>query len=53
VTDEDLMQLKIDLFRRCLRYNMDKGTLRAIVNFLKNYIRFAKPESYLTFKEKK
>jgi len=51
VTDDDLMQLKLDLFRRCLGYKMDKGTLRAMVNFLKNYIRFAKSESYLTFEK--
>ena len=51
VADEDLIRLKLDLFRRCISYNMDKGTLRAIVNFLKNYIRFSKPETYLTFEQ--
>jgi hypothetical protein len=29
--------------------NMEKSTMRALVNFLKTYIRFSKPETYPIF----
>lgn len=48
--DENLIKLKIDLFRRLHESNLDKTTMRALANFLKMYVRFFKPESYRMFK---
>jgi hypothetical protein len=48
--DENLIKLKIDLFRRLHESNLDKTTMRALANFIKMYVRFYKPESYRIFK---
>lgn len=50
-TDNDLMALKLDLFRTMIGRQMDKTTMRALANFLKMYIPFAKPEISLTFEK--
>jgi predicted transposase/invertase (TIGR01784 family) len=50
-TDETLLSLKTDLFRMLLRRKMEKSTLRALVNFLKMYVHFSKPDSYRIFEK--
>jgi len=50
-TDNDLMALKLDLFRIMISRQMDKTTMRALANFLKMYIPFAKTEISLTFEK--
>jgi hypothetical protein len=50
-TDNDLMALKLDLFRTMIGRQIDKTTMRALANLLKMYIPFAKPEISLTFKK--
>ena len=48
-TDTELADLKMDLIRTLIGRQMDKPTMRALVNFLKMYIPFSKPEMALTF----
>ncbi|MCU0376167.1 MAG: hypothetical protein MUF24_12745 [Chitinophagaceae bacterium] len=50
-TDSDLMDLKIDLFRHLINRQLDKAMMRALANFLKMYMPFAKPETSLTFEK--
>jgi hypothetical protein len=50
-TDNDLMYLKIDLFRNLINRQLDKPAMRALANFLKMYLPFAKPENSLTFEQ--
>ena len=50
-TDNDLMALKLDLYRTMISRQIDKTTMRALANFLKMYIPFAKPEISLTFEK--
>ena len=47
--DEQLMELKIGLFRRMMTKNMDKASMRALANFLKMYVHFSKPETSRIF----
>jgi len=47
--DDDLLELKKDLFRRMIARNIDKATMRALATFLKMYVHFSKPESYRIF----
>jgi len=47
--DDNLLHLKIELFRRLHSRQMDKATMRALANFLKMYVQFSKPESNRIF----
>jgi hypothetical protein len=49
-TAENLLKLKLDLFRKMHESNLDGTTMHALANFLKMYVRFSKPESYRIFK---
>lgn len=48
-TEDDLMQLKTDLFRNMILRQMEKSTMHALLSFLKMYIPFSKPESMSIF----
>jgi hypothetical protein len=52
LTEEDLINLKIDLMRRLLLKNVDKEKIRRLFDFIKGYLRLEKPENKLIFDEK-
>lgn len=47
--DEELLEMKIQLFRKLLEKGYDKKRIQLIATFIKEYIRFAKPEYYVKF----
>ena len=49
LTEEALLELKIDLMRRLLKRDVDKTRIRKLLRFIKAYIRFEKPEINLKF----
>lgn len=52
LTEEDLINLKIDLMRRLLLKNVDKEKIRRLFDFIKGYLRLEKPKNKLIFDEK-
>jgi predicted transposase/invertase (TIGR01784 family) len=48
-SDEGILSLKINLFRMLISRHLEKSTMRALINFLKMYVHFSKPETYLIF----
>ena len=51
LTEEALLELKIDLMRRLLKRDVDKTRIRKLLRFIKAYIRFEKPEINLKFEQ--
>jgi hypothetical protein len=49
LSDEDLMELKLNLIRRLLSKNVDKNKIRKLFDFIKQYFSFEKPEITATF----
>ena len=52
LTDEDLVDLKIDLMKRLLFKNMPKDKIRRLFDFINLYVRFDKPEIAATFERR-
>jgi hypothetical protein len=50
-SDNDLLELKVQLFRIMLSKGHDKKTIRAITNFIKHYVSFKKNDFYNKFEE--
>jgi len=51
-TDEtELITLKLDLARRLLGKPFSKPVIRALMNFIRNYVRFQKPETNVIFEQ--
>ena len=50
-SDEDLLELKVELFRIMLQKGHDKNTIRTITNFIKYYVNFKKSDFYSKFEE--
>ena len=50
-SDENLLELKVQLFRIMLSKGHDKKTIRAITNFIKHYVSFKKNDFYNKFEE--
>lgn len=48
-TDEDLLSLKIQLFRTMFEQGHDKKVIRSIANFIKLYVTFQEPEYFVKF----
>jgi hypothetical protein len=51
LSEEELLDLKLDLMRRLLAKNVDKTRIRKLLRFIKAYIRFEKPEINRIFEE--
>ena len=49
IGEDDLLTLKLDLARRLLAKPFPKDKIRALMNFLKSYVRFKKPETGFIF----
>ena len=49
--DATLMEIKLKLARRFLTMSLSKEKIRTILNFLKNYIRFANSENNIMFEK--
>lgn len=50
-SDEDLLNLKIQLFRKMLHKGFRKHIIREIVNFINHYVSFEKTDFYDKFEE--
>jgi len=50
--DEELLELKIQLFRKLLAKGYKKEQIQRLATFIKEYIRFSKPEFYHKFDER-
>ncbi len=51
INESELLTLKIDLARRLLAKPFPKDKIRVLMNFLKSYIRFKKPETGVIFED--
>ena len=51
IDEEQLYDLKLDLARRLLSKSFSKEKIRILMNFLRYYVRFDKPESISKFDE--
>ena len=51
VDETELLVLKLELARRLLAKPFSKFTIRALMNFLRHYVRFQKPEMSVIFEE--
>ncbi len=49
LSEEDLMECKLDLMRRLLSKNVDKNKIRQLLDFIKRYVSFEKAEITATF----
>ena len=49
IDDDSLYDLKIDLVRRMFKKNFSKNKIRAMLGFIKFYVRFENPEKGLNF----
>lgn len=49
--DEDLYQLKLQIFRNLYRRNIDPKKMRGLSTFLNLYVHFAKPETGIKFEQ--
>lgn len=52
LSEEDMLDLKIDLMRRLLTKNVDKEKIRRLLFFIKGYLRFENPNNKLIFEQK-
>jgi hypothetical protein len=50
-SDENLLELKVELFRIMLEKGHDKKTIRSIANFIKYYVNFKENDFYSKFEE--
>jgi len=51
LTDDGLMSLKFDLIRRLMEKGYSRELIEVLLNFIKKYIRFEKPQKKLIFEE--
>lgn len=51
ISDEGLITLKFDLIRRLLKGGYDRQQIEVLLNFIKKYMPFEKPEKNLIFEE--
>ena len=51
VDEADLLDLKLTLTKRLLDKPFPKPVIRQLMNFLRNYVRFAKPETNVIFED--
>ncbi len=51
ITDEGLISLKFDLIRRLMKKGYDRDLIEVLLNFIKKYIRFEKPQKNLIFEK--
>ena len=51
ITDEGLMSLKFDLIRRLMKKGYSKELIGVLLDFIKKYIRFEKPQKNLIFEK--
>ena len=51
VDETELLTLKLELARRLLRKPFSKPTIRVLMSFLRNYVRFQKPETNVIFEQ--
>jgi predicted transposase YdaD len=52
LSEEDMLDLKLDLMRRLLSKNVNKVKIRRLLIFIKSYLRLEKPENKLIFEQK-
>jgi hypothetical protein len=52
LSEEDMMNLKLDLMRRLLAKNVDKEKIRRLLIFIKGYLRLQEPKNQLIFEQK-
>jgi hypothetical protein len=52
ISEEDMLDLKLDLMRRLLTKNVDKDKIRRLLIFIKSYLRFENPDNKLIFEQK-
>jgi hypothetical protein len=52
LTEEDFAELKLDLIRRYFIKKVNKEKIRRLFDFIKQYVRFEKPEIAATFERK-
>jgi predicted transposase YdaD len=52
LSEEDMLDLKIDLMRRLLTKNVSKEKIRRLLIFIKGYLRFENPNNKLIFEQK-
>jgi predicted transposase YdaD len=52
LSEEDMMNLKLDLMRRLLTKNVDKKKIRRLLIFIKGYLRLEEPKNQLIFEQK-
>jgi hypothetical protein len=52
LTEQGLADLRIDLMRRLFAKEVDKQRMRRLFDFIKQYVRFEKPEIAITFEQK-
>lgn len=51
ITEDELYNLKVELARKLLQKNIAKNKIRALMNFLRYYVRFASKKTITKFEE--
>jgi predicted transposase YdaD len=52
LSEEDMLDLKLDLMRRLLSKNVNKEKIRRLLIFIKGYLRLEEPKNQLIFEQK-